>query len=64
MRLRLGVALAVGGVAESLAGLGHSGWRELHDKLPHGVTWDGVQVVEVDDAVARNSVVCGGQLEF
>ncbi len=54
---RVRAVLATGGVAKYLAGLGTSRCLELGDLSPKGGTRNRVDVVEVDDAVRRNSVV-------
>jgi len=52
---------AAGRGAQGAAGLGHTPRRELSHRASKGRARHGVDVVEVHDAVARDSVMRGGQ---
>lgn len=48
--------------AEDAARFGHSRWRESRYSPAEMIARHRVNVVEVDNTVGRNTVVCGGQI--
>jgi hypothetical protein len=56
--------LAANGVAERTARLGHAGIRKLRYAPPERSSRDAVDVVEVHDAVAGNTIPLRSELEF
>ena len=51
------------GITQRLAHLGEARRLELGDLSPKSSSWDGVNIVEVDDTIGWNTVV-GCQLEL
>ena len=61
---RAGAVSTSHGVAQALADLSEPCWFELDDGSAEGVSRNGVDVVEVDDAIRWDAVTGGCEFEF
>jgi hypothetical protein len=61
---RMDRSSALGGIAKSLTCLCHSNWRQRGNETSKRIAPNRVDVVEVHDAVGRNSVIVDRQLQL